>query len=108
MTASDDKPVVVVATFRPLPASRTRAIDALREAAARVHAEPGCELYALHEAEDRLVLVEKWSSAEALGVHGKAPALQDLNEALDGLLSEPVDIAVLSALPAGDPSAGAL
>ncbi|MFE2943521.1 putative quinol monooxygenase [Streptomyces sp. NPDC059255] len=101
-------PVIVTATFRPRPGARAEVIGALRTAAERVHAEPGCELYALHEAPDRLTLIEKWTTVGHLDDHGRAPAVQALHEALDGNLLEPADVVRLSPLPAGDPGAGAL
>ncbi|MGH3410466.1 MAG: putative quinol monooxygenase [Streptosporangiaceae bacterium] len=63
--------VVVVATIRPLPEHRDEVIAAFTETIAQVHAEGGCELYALQQADDRLIMVEKWTSREALGVHSR-------------------------------------
>ncbi|MGW7520834.1 putative quinol monooxygenase [Streptomyces sp. NPDC054796] len=108
MSSSATEPVIVVATFRPRPEAREQVRDALRVAAERVHEEPGCELYALHEAEDRFVLVEKWTTEEQLAEHGRAPAVKELRAALDGKLLEPNDVVRLAALPAGRPEAGAL
>jgi quinol monooxygenase YgiN len=52
-----------------------------------VHAhDDGCLLYALNEGDDRLVMVEKWASAEALDEHSRGPALAELNETLHGRL----------------------
>jgi quinol monooxygenase YgiN len=38
-------------------------IAAFEAAIARVHGEPGVELYAPHEGRDRLVMIEKYESA---------------------------------------------
>jgi quinol monooxygenase YgiN len=99
--------VVVVATIRPIPEHRAEVIAALEAVIARVHAEDeGCLLYALHEGADRLVMIEKWSSAEALGQHGRGPALVQLNKALDGLTEGETDVQVLQPHPAGTNNQG--
>ncbi len=49
-------PVVVVATMTAKPESVDIVRAAAHEALAEVHAEPGCELYALHETEQHLRL----------------------------------------------------
>ena len=52
--------VVVVATIHPRRNCRDQVIAALEKAVIRVHAEDsGCELYALHENDDQLVMIEK-------------------------------------------------
>ena len=100
--------VVVVATITPRP----DAVDAVREAilaaVPEVHAEPGCELYALHEGDGVFVMVERWESADALRAHGKAEALTTLGAVLADKLAAPPDVRRLSALPAGDPGKGAV
>ena len=55
--------VVLVVTAFPVPERRAEVIAAFEAAIARVHDEPGVELYALHEGRDRLVMIEKYSSA---------------------------------------------
>jgi quinol monooxygenase YgiN len=100
--------VVVVATLNPLPEHREAVIKTLEETIARVHQEPGCELYALHEDRDRLVYVEKWESAEALAAHAKGQALADQADRLAGKLNGPADVRILQPHPAGDPAKGAL
>ena len=64
--------VTVVATVRPVPEHRDEVIAAFTEVIPAVHAEEGCELYALHEGDDRLVMIEKWTSADALRVIARA------------------------------------
>lgn len=100
--------VVVVATLTPRDGQADAVREALLEAVPRVHAEPGCELYALHEAEGCFVLVERWASAEALRVHGSAEALTALGARLGGKLTGPAEVRRLSAVPAGDEAKGAL
>jgi hypothetical protein len=48
--------VVIVVTAFPIPEHRAEVVAAFEEAIARVHGEPGVELYALHEGLDRLVM----------------------------------------------------
>jgi quinol monooxygenase YgiN len=101
--------VVIVATAFPIPARRAEVIAAFEAAIARVHREdPGCELYALHEGQDRLVMIEKYVSQDAVAAHGKSAALAELIAALDGKLSSPLDVQILTPHPAGEPGKGAL
>lgn len=100
--------VVVVATITP----KADQVDAVREAilaaVPQVHAEPGCELYALHEGDGSFVMVERWESPEALKVHGRAEALTTLGGALADKLAAPPDVRRLAPVPAGEEAKGAL
>ena len=101
--------VVVVATIYPQTAWRNEVIAALEHAIVRVHAEDlGCELYALHEGRDRLVMVEKWVSEGALTAHGGSPAIAELLVHIDGKLTVPIDVQVLNPRPTGTPGQGAV
>jgi quinol monooxygenase YgiN len=101
--------VVVVATITPVPEHRDEVIERFKEVIAAVHAEDeGCELYALHEGAERLVMIEKWTSQETLDSHAKANAERGLRPALEGKLAGPIDVQVLEALPAGTAEQGAL
>lgn len=101
-------PVVVVATITPRPGEHEAVKAALLEAVPAVHDEDGCELYALHEKDDRLVMIEQWTSAEALAAHSRGAALAVLGPKLAGLTAGPADVIVLSAVPAGDAAKGRL
>jgi quinol monooxygenase YgiN len=79
--------VVVVVTAFPIPEHRAEVVAAFEAAIARVHDEPGVDLYALHEGPDRLVMIEKHESEQARSEHAKAAALADLRSALQGKLS---------------------
>jgi quinol monooxygenase YgiN len=83
-------------------------IATITETVARVHEEDGCELYALHQADDRLVMVEKWASADALRAHSQGAALAAQSPRLAGKLTGPAEVIVLQAAPAGDPAKGQL
>ena len=100
--------VVVVATIVPLAEHRDEVIAAFQETIRQVHDEDGCELYALHEAPDRLIMIEKWASRDALRAHSRSPALTAMNPKLFGKVAGPPEIIVLNQLPAGDPAKGAL
>jgi quinol monooxygenase YgiN len=101
-------PVVVVATILPLPEHRAAVIDAIKETIEQVHAEDGCELYTLNEAPDRLVMVEKWASQQALDAHAKGPNLAALGPKLAGKVTGAPEVVVLQPVPAGDPAKGAV
>jgi quinol monooxygenase YgiN len=100
--------VVVVATITPKPDQMDAVREAILAAVPKVHDEPGCELYAVHEGRGSFVMVERWESADALKVHGAAEALTTLGAQLEGLLDAPLDVRRLTAVPAGDPVKGAV
>jgi quinol monooxygenase YgiN len=100
--------VVVVATIVPLAEHRDEVIAAFKETIEQVHSEDGCELYTLNEAPDRLIMIEKWASPDALRVHSKGAALAALNPKLAGKVAAAPEVIVLQQVPAGDPAKGAL
>ena len=73
-----------------------------------MHAEDGCELYTLNAAPDRLIMIEKWATPEALRVHGKAAALAALGPKLAGKVAGAPEVIMLQQVPAGDPEKGQL
>ena len=101
-------PVVVVATLKAKPES----VEAVREAGktvlAGVHEEPGCELYALHEADGTFVFVEQWADADALKAHSTAPAVGNLFGTIGEHLDGAPDIKMLQPVVAGDRAKGQL
>ena len=101
--------VIVVATAYPAPEHKAEVIAAFEAAIATVHSEePGCELYALHEGNDRLVMIEKYASQDAMDQHIKGAGLAGLRAALEGKLGAPLDVQVLTPHPAGSEDKGAL
>jgi quinol monooxygenase YgiN len=100
--------VVVVATITPKTDQVDAVRDALLAAVPKVHDEPGCELYAVHEGDGQFVVVERWESLDALKVHGKAEALTTLGGQLADKLAAPPDVRRLAPVPAGDAGKGAL
>jgi quinol monooxygenase YgiN len=102
-------PVIVVATVIPIPEHRADVVAAFERAIATVHAEDeGCELYALHEGEERLVMVEKWATSQSLSAHGQTPAMQEFVEAINGKIVGKLDVQILTPHPAGNPEQGEL
>jgi quinol monooxygenase YgiN len=100
--------VVVVATITPLPGQTDEVIAAFTEVIPLIHAEDGCELYALHRAPDRLIMVEKWASRDALDRHSRGANLAALNPKLAGKLGAAPEVITADAVPAGDPAKGEL
>jgi quinol monooxygenase YgiN len=100
--------VVVVATITPQPDQVEAVREAILAAVPKVHAEPGCELYAVHEGAGEFVMVERWESPEALKVHGSAEALTTLGGQLAGKLQGAPEVRRLTAVPAGDATKGAV
>jgi quinol monooxygenase YgiN len=95
--------IVIVATIHPAPEHRDEVLAAHAKAQQTVHqTEDGCLLYALHEGPDgRLVMIEKYTDQAAVEAHGSGAGLAALRAALDGKLTAPVDVQVLTPLPAG-------
>jgi quinol monooxygenase YgiN len=101
-------PVVVVATITPAP-GQSEAVEAvLTDIVPAVHAEEGCEMYALHRAGEKFVMVEKWSDMAALGAHGSGLNVKGLNERLAGLVGGRSSIEILEPVPVGDGRKGAV
>lgn len=102
-------PVIVTAVFTPRDGAFSRVAAALSPAIAEVHEEPGCLLYAIHEAPNgQIIMIEKWETAELLDAHGEGEAVQRLNASLEGLLQGPVEVTRLAPIPAGTRHQGTL
>jgi quinol monooxygenase YgiN len=102
-----DRALVAVATMRPREGEQPAVLDLLLAAAPEMHAEDGCELYAVHEGKDRIVIIEKWSSSDALRAHGGGDQFKALSARLEPLLASPMDVQIVRPRPAGT-SAGSL
>ena len=101
--------VIVTAVFTPSPGQRDALIAALSEGIPAVHAEPGCELYAIHDADDgTIVMIERWTSRADLDAHAAGAAVARLGELTKPHLAEPVEVVTMTPLPVGDPGRGAL
>ena len=101
--------VVVTAVFHPVPGRRDDLAEALRSAMPGVHAEAGCLLYAIHDAEDgTITMIEKWESVADLDAHGSGPAVASLGAAIDGLVTGPALVTRMTPIPVGEPAQGEL
>jgi len=101
--------VIVTAVFTPKDGAFNQVAAALSPAIAEVHEEPGCELYAIHEAPNgQIIMIEKWETAELLDAHGAGEPVKRLNASLEGLLQGPVEVTRLSPIPAGTAQQGTL
>lgn len=101
--------VIVTAVFTPKEGAFSEVATALSPAIAEVHEEPGCLLYAIHEAPNgQIIMIEKWETTELLDAHGEGEAVKRLNASLDGLLKKSVDVTRLSPIPAGTEHQGTL
>ena len=102
-------PVVVVAVFTAAPGQRDALRSALVEAIPAVHAEAGCELYAIHDApDDQIYMLEKWTSVELLDAHGAGPAVARLQELIAGLTAGAPEVVRMTPIPTGTPEQGLL
>jgi quinol monooxygenase YgiN len=101
--------IVVVAVFTAAPGKLDALRSALVEAIPGVHAEAGCELYAIHDApQDQIYMLEKWTSVELLDAHGDGPAVARLQELIEGLTAGPPQVLRMTPIPAGSPEQGLL
>ncbi|MBX6389672.1 MAG: antibiotic biosynthesis monooxygenase [Frankia sp.] len=100
--------VVVVAQVTPIPERRAELVEVLERAIAATHDEPGCELYALHEDDQQLVMIEKWSSRAALEAHLTGAQFKEMAAALAPLCAVPATVRILTPHPAGAAAQGAL
>lgn len=100
-------PLVVTAIFRPAPGARAAVLAAMHRVIPRVHAEAGCNLYAIQEAEDgTIAMIEHWDSAALLDAHGAGDPVAEFTEELSGLLTSPVEVTRYRPIPVGDARKG--
>lgn len=103
--------VVVVAIATAADGRADEAEALIRGVIPATHAEAGCLTYALHrDVSDphRLVLIERWSSREALDQHLASDHLTAFRAAVRDLAAAPSQVFILEALPDGDPVKGML
>jgi quinol monooxygenase YgiN len=101
--------VVVTAVFKPVPGRGSALIEALQAAIPAVHDEPGCRLYAIHDAADgTVVMIEKWSSADDLAAHAAGEPVAALDAAIADLIAEPVTVTTMTPIQAGTADQGVL
>lgn len=101
--------IVVSVTFHPLPGQTTALLDAIAEHVPAVHAEPGCEIYALHRtAGDEVLLIEKWVCEEAFAAHREGTALQAIVAATRPLSTRNFSVARARPHPVGESPAATI
>jgi quinol monooxygenase YgiN len=103
------KACVIIATFHAHPGKLDAVRAAIEAAIPDVHAEAGCELYALHEdTEGHLVLIEKWTTRELWQEHLTLEPVKRSRASLEGLLESATEVVEMYAIPVGDSRQGAL
>lgn len=103
--------VIVVVNLSLKPDRVDEALERMRRTAAASHGEEGCRLFAIHrDAEDpnRIVLVERWDSTEALENHHHEPHMLDLPQFIEESMTSPPQRQFLVSVPAGDAAKGSL
>lgn len=106
---SDEVVVVAIATAREGAADQAE--ELLRAVIPPTHAEDGCITYALHrDASDphRFVLIERWSSREALDRHLASDHIAAFAAGLGEVRGAPSQVLFLEPVPIGDPGKGVL
>lgn len=101
-------PVVVVAVITPHEGRLPDLLTAFERVAPRVQLEAGCELYAVHSDGEVCVVVERWSSREALSLHSTGEAMRELESLWGDSLSRPFEAWVVENVPLGDPAVGTI
>jgi quinol monooxygenase YgiN len=88
--AKSEGPTVVVVTLTPRPDHYPDVVDLLCEVIPQIQEDPGCLLYALHEACDKtVVLIESWRDREAWLAHFSLPPILRLKQELTPWLAAP-------------------
>ncbi|RIJ78345.1 antibiotic biosynthesis monooxygenase [Nakamurella silvestris] len=100
--------VVVVATITPVPGRAQDVVDAFVAVTPAVHAEAGCELYAIHTDGEVVVMVERWTSQEDLDRHSAGAALVEFKSLTAGALATSPTVLTLQNVPAGQPAKGTI
>jgi quinol monooxygenase YgiN len=100
--------ILIVATISPKPGRADAVREAFTAAIPKVHEEPGCELYALHEDGYGFVMIERWATQDDVKAHGAGETFNQLSESVKEDLTEPIGVRLLNAVPAGDQAKGAL
>ncbi|KFF58814.1 hypothetical protein JF66_15800 [Cryobacterium sp. MLB-32] len=100
--------VVVIATLVPKPGRVQDALDAFAVASPLVQQEQGCELYALHTDQAKIIMVERWSTPDDLTAHAGGEAMAELNRLMGDALVEAPDVTIAANVPFGDPLKGTI
>lgn len=100
--------VIVVAVISPLDGHIPDIVDAFAAVSPLVHAEGGCELYALHHDADQVIMIERWASAADLAAHAAGAPITELNARLAGHIDGAAEVSVLENVPLGETIKGTI
>lgn len=100
--------LVVIATLIPKPGRVQDALDAFAGASPLVHQEEGCELYALHTDQTRLIVVERWTTSDDLAAHAAGEAIAELNRLMGDALTAAPEVTITANVPVGEPTKGTI
>jgi quinol monooxygenase YgiN len=85
--------VIAALSLRFKPDCRDRVLERLAPAVEATRAEPGnraFDVFAARDDADRLVLLERWESREALDLHLAQPYMREVLAMLQDTLAEPL------------------
>ncbi|MGO4715903.1 putative quinol monooxygenase [Bradyrhizobium sp. 2TAF24] len=91
--------IYVVATLTVKPEARAEVIAAAKACIAATRKETGCIAYDMHESVTdpaKLVFVEQWETAEALGPHGKSDHMRAFGRVVAAGVTAPPRIEVIT------------
>jgi len=100
--------IVVVATITPLPGRTQDVVQAFATVTPQVHAEAGCELYAIHTDGEVIVMVERWATQDDLDAHSRGAALVEFKGLTTGALATSPQVLTLQNVPSGEPVKGTI
>jgi quinol monooxygenase YgiN len=99
----------VVAIFTPKPEFVSEIKALLTRITPLVHAEAGCEFYALNQdVEDRLIFIEAWSTRQDWIDHMEQPTVKEILAGVEGKLQRDVEVYELYNVPTGTSGKGTL
>ncbi|MEU2752332.1 putative quinol monooxygenase [Streptomyces collinus] len=96
------QPIRLVIHITTLPGRGKDQIAAFERTAPLVRAEEGCLQYDMHQvcdAPDRFVLIERWSSEEALAAHDASPHMVEADAAATAFRAGPATVVRLVSEP---------
>ncbi|MGB3864833.1 MAG: putative quinol monooxygenase [Xanthobacteraceae bacterium] len=91
--------IYIVATLTVKPEMRAELIDGAKACIAATRQEPGNVSYDLHESvtdPTRMVFVEQWENAEALGPHRQSDHMKTFGRIAAKCLSAPAKIEIIT------------
>ncbi len=93
--------VCVVVALQGKPDTGDAIADALQRCVGPSRAESGCQFYTAYrdnDHPDRVWVIERWESREAIERHNQTPHFMGLGAELAPLLAEPLQLSLLSAV----------